>query len=367
MYAASDVALVTPLRDGMNLIAKEYVASQRDRHGVLVLSEMAGAAKELGEAILINPNNREEIADAIREALEMPAEEQSRRLDVMQKRLQRYTVTQWANHFLDELTSVKKDQQRLEVKQLSPAKQKQLMADFRASQKRLLFLDYDGTLVPFAKEPHLAVPTAEVTSILRHLGKTNQCEVVLISGRDKNILEQWFGSLPIHLVGEHGVWIREKGRGWNLLKPVTNDWKPKLLPILEMASERLPGSMVEEKEYSLVWHYRNADPEAGPARAKELMDDLVNYTANIDVQVLQGHKVVEIKNAGIHKGTAGLHFVQKYPADFVMAIGDDWTDEDLFNALSKYPYTVRVGIAESAAHFNLNDHSEVLTLLGRLE
>ena len=148
---------------------------------------------------------------------------------------------------------------------------------------------------------------------------------------------------------------------------MTNDWKPKLLPILEMASERLPGSMVEEKEYSLVWHYRNADPEAGPARAKELMDDLVNYTANIDVQVLQGHKVVEIKNAGIHKGTAGLHFVQKYPADFVMAIGDDWTDEDLFNALSKYPYTVRVGIAESAAHFNLNDHSEVLTLLGRLE
>jgi trehalose 6-phosphate synthase/phosphatase len=92
MYAISHVALVTPLRDGMNLVAKEYVATRHDKTGVLVLSEMAGASKELPEAIIINPNNREEIADALKTALEMPREEQMRRNVIMQTRLRRYDV-----------------------------------------------------------------------------------------------------------------------------------------------------------------------------------------------------------------------------------------------------------------------------------
>jgi trehalose 6-phosphate synthase/phosphatase len=363
LYGISQVALVTPLRDGMNLIAKEYVASRPDRTGVLILSEMAGASKELGEAIIINPSNVEEIAEALKQALEMPEEEQIRRNRIMQTRLERYDVVRWANDFIQDLLSLKDEQKRMEARLLGLSAQSRLVQDFTQAQRRLLLLDYDGTLVPFAGLPQMAKPTEELIQLLRTLSQDPRTEIALVSGRDKETLQNWFGSLGLSLIAEHGAWIKEKNRDWKLIKPLTSDWKPQIFPILEMYADRLPGSFVEEKEFALVWHYRRADPESASLKAKELVDDLVNFTANIDVQILQGSKVVEVRCAGVNKGIAALHFVSQQTFDFILAVGDDWTDEDLFKALPETAYSIRVGLTQSYARFNLYSHVEVMKLL----
>lgn len=364
LYSNADVALITPLRDGMNLIAKEYIVSRIDKTGVLILSEMAGASKELGEAIIINPNNREEIADALKEALEMTKEEQIRRNQIMQLRLKRYDVVRWADDFIQKLISIKEEQKRFDAKLLSPHIT-ELINDFKKAKpyKRLIFLDYDGTLVPFKESPHIAKPPEGLLKILKQLSEKSESEIILISGRDKDTLQKWFGMLNIGLVAEHGIWIKEKNEEWKMIRPLNNDWKIRILPVLEMYADRLPGSFVEEKEFSTVWHYRKADPELAPIMAKELTDYLVNFTANIDVQVLQGSKVVEIINSGINKGSAALYWISKNNFDFIMAVGDDWTDEDLFKILPETAYSIRVGMTQSYSRFNLHNQTEVMKLL----
>ncbi len=152
MYSLSDVALVTPLRDGMNLIAKEFIASKTDKHGVLILSELAGASDELSESIIINPNNIEEIADALFEALEMTGEEQALRLDIMQKRLINYDVFNWVSEFLDVLDKVKRKQGRLKARMLNLFTKLKMILKFKIAKQKLLLLDYDGTLIPFSKK-----------------------------------------------------------------------------------------------------------------------------------------------------------------------------------------------------------------------
>jgi trehalose 6-phosphate synthase/phosphatase len=363
LYSVSDVALITPLRDGMNLIAKEYIAARKDKAGVLILSEMAGASKELGEAIIINPNNIEEIAFALLEALEMSGEEQVRRNQVMQTRLQRYDVVRWADDFIRTLLLVKDEQKRFNARLLGSYMQEQLIHNFNQSQHSLLLLDYDGTLVPFTEHPQMAQPTNELLEILQRLSERQKTELVLISGRDKDTVQSWFGRLNIGLVAEHGVWIKERNEDWKITKPLTNNWKPQILPILEIYADRVPGSFVEEKEFSLVWHYRRADPELSSLRAKELIDDLVNFTANIDIQILQGSKVVEVRNTGVNKGTAGMHFISKDNFGFILAIGDDWTDEDLFRVLPPTAYSIKVGMTQSYARFNLRNYIEVRKLI----
>ena len=164
-------------------------------------------------------------------------------------------------------------------------------------------------------------------------------------------------------MAEHGAWIKPKNEDWRLAKPLNNAWKPAILPILRTYADRLPGAFVEEKQYSFAWHYRRADPELASTRVKELVDDLVNFTANIDVQVQQGDKVVEVRCGGINKGVAALSFLPKSASHFVLAIGDDWTDEDLFRVLSGSACSIRVGNRHSCAEFNLRSHVEVLDLL----
>ncbi len=367
LYCIADVALVTPLRDGMNLIAKEYVASRKDRTGMLILSFMTGAAKELGESIRINPNHREEIADAIGEALEMPYEEQVRRNQIMQDRLKRYDIHRWANDFIQDLLSVKKVQERFDARLLNTAMRERIITDYNKARRRLLLLDYDGTLVPFADHYQNSVPDEDVLAILRFLSGNPGTDVVLISGRDRNTLEGWFGSLDIGIVAEHGIWIREKGSEWRLAKELANDWKSGVLPIVETFADRLPGSFVEEKEYSIVFHYRKADPELSSVRAKDLMDTLLGFTANMDVQILQGSKVIEIRNSGVSKGTAAGHFLSENNYDFILAIGDDITDEDLFSILPENAYSIKVGMTQSHARYNLYSQKDVTGLLNELQ
>jgi trehalose 6-phosphate synthase/phosphatase len=367
LYSVSDIGLVTPLRDGMNLVAKEYVATRKDGAGVLILSEMAGAVSELAEAIIINPNNAEEIAAALKEALQTPLDEQKRRNLAMQDRLRRNSVMRWADDFIRTLESSELEQEKLRARLLSADTRRQLVRNFQAGSRRLLFLGYDGTLVPLVQEPRMAQPTQSVLEILTNLASDEANEVVLISGRDRETLQNWFGMLPLSMAAEHGAWIRDRGANWKMLKPMSADWKPQIIPILQMYADRVPGSFVEEKEYSCVWHYRRADPELASLRAKELVDHLVHFTANVDIQVLPGNKVVEIRSAGVNKGSAALHFISQSSFDFIMAIGDDQTDEDLFKVVPDTAYSIRIGITQSYARFNLPASMDALALLKELQ
>jgi trehalose 6-phosphate synthase/phosphatase len=364
LYRIADVCLVTPLRDGMNLIAKEYIAAKTDGKGVLVLSEMAGAAKELGEAVIINPNNREEAIETLERALTMEEDEQIERIRAMQNRIQRYNVTRWAEEFIDKLNHTKEIQEEMHARVLNPEMKTKLLRDFRSVKRRLLLLDYDGTLVPFFGKPAEARPGEDLLRLLETLSKNPKNEVVLLSGRDKETLDRWFGTLRFGLVAEHGAWIKEKG--WAMIEPLTMDWKRELWPVLELYVDRTPGSFIEEKEFSLVWHYRKADPELSTTRVRELTDELVNLTANLNLQVLEGNKVVEVKNSGINKGRAALRWIAKEEWDFILAIGDDRTDEDMFEALPEPAYSLKVGLSASLANFNLKSQGDVLSLLEEL-
>ena len=364
LYAVSDVCLVTPLRDGMNLIAKEYLATRGDGTGVLILSEMAGAAKELPEAIIINPNNRAEIAMALKEALETPAEDQVKRNRIMRRRLQRYDVTRWAGDFLTALlVGMREIQNRIESKLLSAAATGTIVARYQATHRRLLFLDYDGTLTPLVRSPALATPDGKSIELLNSLCADSRNSVVITSGRDRRTLEEWFGDIPLGMVAEHGAWLKLAGESWQRAKTGVNEWKQELLPTLETYADRLPGSFVEEKEESVAWHYRLADPEQGELRAAELVDHLLNLTGKADLQVVQGNKVVEIRRAGVNKGNAAAFWMGNRSYDFILAIGDDATDEDLFRSMPASAVSIRVGISATHAQYNIRSWAEVIDLL----
>jgi len=366
LYHSCDVALVTPLRDGMNLVAKEYIATKQDKTGVLILSEMAGAAKEMGEAIIVNPNNKEEIAEALRVALEMPVDEQKYRIMCMQRRLIRYDVHRWAYDFIDKLEQARALRENLQCKKLTESDCRTIRSKYSRALSVLFLLDYDGTLVPFADKPEKAVPDPGLIDLLRRLNSIKGRKVAIVSGRDRRSLDRWFAETGITLCAEHGVWIKEPGDDWSTTVSQQNKWKDELWPILELFADRTPGALLEEKEYSLAFHYRNADPELAFLRVRELMDALIHLVSNLNLGVMQGNRVIEIKNAGINKGTAAMKIVEKGSWDMVLAAGDDVTDEDLFSSLPKNSFSIKVGIGSSKADFNVESVEEVRRFLEML-
>jgi len=285
---------------------------------------------------------------------------------IMQKRLQRYNVVRWASDFMDSISSTKKLQQELSAKRLTYKMKSKLISDYIKNNKRLILLDYDGTIVPFAEKPKKAEPDDRLFGLLEVLASEPKNEVVIISGRDKKTLDKWFSSLNVGLIAEHGAWIKEKEKTWELLEPLRNDWKEEIQPILELYVDRTPGSFIEEKEFSLVWHYRKADPELALLRAMELKDALLHLTSNLDIGVLEGSKVIEIKNTVINKGRSASHFISKDKWDFILAVGDDWTDEDIFTILPESAYSIKVGLGPSKANFNLDSVMDVRLLLKEL-
>jgi len=363
LYDLADVALVTPVRDGMNLIAKEYVATRKDGRGVLILSEMAGAMSEMAEAIFVNPNNKQEIADALKEALNMTDEEQIERNWIMKERLRRYNVHTWAKDFLSALSKVRIEQDEIGTKRLTGDTLRNLLDEYIRATQRLIFLDYDGTLVPFAEKPEKAVPDTKILNNLGRLIADTKNEVILVSGRDKQTLDRWFGHLNMGLVAEHGVWIKRDRKNWNLIEPMNNDWMHEFRPILELYVDRTPRSFIEQKSYSLVWHYRRVGLELGVVRARELIEDLLHLTTNLNLKVLEGNRVIEIKSSGINKGRAAVHWTSEADWDFIMAIGDDWTDEDLFEILPESAHTIKVGSNISKAGFYLANYMDVRNLI----
>ena len=364
-YRMADVALVTPMRDGMNLVAKEYVASRLDKKGVLILSEMAGASKELSESILVNPNDKKNLVEAIHQALTMPEEQQEKSMELMQNTLKHYNIDHWVNLFLSRLSEIKKHQKALATRMLNEEGIQRLADDYQASDKRILFLDYDGTLTNFTKNPEKARPDDELLEILEYLANDPDNEVVVISGRDKVTLENWLGHLKIHLICEHGVFHRKIGEDW-VTEKIDTSWKKDIRDNLEVYVNRTPGSFIEEKQYSLAWHFRRVEPGLGELRSREIISHLRYLTMDRNLQVLDGNKVVEIKNMQVNKGTAAAAFLNDFPAEFILAIGDDHTDEDTFKAMPGDAYTVKVGTLRSEAIYSLPSVETVRELLGKM-
>lgn len=363
LYASADIALVTPLRDGMNLVCKEYIASRIDKTGVLILSEMAGASKELYEALIINPTNKNAVADAIHSALTMPEEEQIRRMEALQQTVKKFNIKHWIHNFMDKLKEVKQKQQLLSTRMITANFKNALGKKYDTAQQRLIFLDYDGTLVNFTTDPLKALPGQELKELLKGLYSDPRNKVVIISGRKKETLEQWIGDMPIDIIAEHGAWFREDDRTWTLANDLSKDWKNEFHSLLKQFEMRTPGSFIEEKDYSLAWHYRKTDKDLGEQRAKEITGNLKYAAANLGLQLLEGNKVIEIKSANINKGNAAKEWLKKYPADFILAIGDDQTDEDTFKAMPEEAVTIKVGPGISSATYFLKSPREVKDFL----
>ncbi|WP_442845205.1 bifunctional alpha,alpha-trehalose-phosphate synthase (UDP-forming)/trehalose-phosphatase [Leeuwenhoekiella sp. H156] len=365
LYTTCEVALLTPIRDGMNLVAKEYIATRTNKTGVLILSEMAGAAQEMSEAVIINPNNFEEIADALKLAIEMPEDEQIKRNKFLQKRLKRYNVEKWAEDFMNALYETTHKSDIVEAVRMQREREDQMLEDYKKAKKRILFLDYDGTLRAFVNNPDDASPDDELIELVRKIESQENTEVVIISGRDRHTLGEWWQDVPITLIAEHGVWKRPIGGEWAVTEALRNDWMETVKPILEKFVDRTAGTFIEEKNYSLAWHYRNADPDLGEKRASELSTVLKELSANNELGVLDGNKVLEIKDSTIHKGKAATKHIFDKNYDFKFAIGDDWTDEYMFQDLPEDTYSIKVGLQKTAARFYVDDTDRVRDLLKR--
>lgn len=366
LYQCAHIALITPLRDGMNLVAKEYIASRVNCDGVLILSELAGAASEMGEALLVNPMDEEELAHAIQEALNMPLEDQRQKTELMQRRLKDYDVNHWVEDFLFQLDDVKKQQELEGARFLSKSFMNDIVEEFKQAEERHLFLDYDGTLVPLVRHPAMARPGKELLELLTKFSQLEKTILTIISGRDGRILNEWVGHLPVNLVAEHGAASRERGQSWMYETDYDASWKAIIRPTLELFTKRCPGSFVEEKNLTLTWHYRNVDRDLGFVRSRELLDNLYHLIRNAHLHVIDGNKVIEVRIAGIDKGVAVKKLLADQPTDFVLAIGDDRTDEDMFRALADKAITIKVGSGHTQAKYSLPNQAGVIQFLNQL-
>lgn len=361
LYLSASVALLTPLRDGMNLVAKEYIASQIHKKGVLILSEMAGAAKELGEAIIVNPYNIHDVAQAIYNALNIDGKQKITANEIMQNRLQRYDVFAWANDFMKSMKIIQKKAKENQSKRISEALLKKLKTTFDNADKKVLFLDYDGTLQRFFANPALSAPDEAIYTLLDNLVAIKNTEVVIISGRDKQTLDTWFAHKNYNLIAEHGAFCKLRNKPWTNTVPDADlhelaEWKEHIYPILESYIDRTPGTFIEEKKHSLVWHYRKADIELGALRAIELKEDIASFIVNHNLEIMEGKKVIEIKIIGVNKGVAALSYLSDSAPDFILAMGDDWTDEYLFKHLPDDAITIKVGREQSEALYFVDSY-----------
>jgi trehalose 6-phosphate synthase/phosphatase len=369
LYRAADAMVVTPLRDGMNLVAKEFVASRVDGDGVLILSEFAGAAWELPEALLVNPYDTDGTAEVFYRALTMDPDERRARLAPLRRRVETFDVHRWVASFLEQLEAVTHPVPVIGTTATGAAAlREELSRSIETRDELLLLLDYDGTLVPYASTPALARPDPALLTLLRALVARPDTEIHVVSGRSKETLEYWLGSLPVWLHAEHGFWSRRpEGGEWVPAAEVSSAWREPVLAILRDITARTPGSFTEEKSVALAWHFRMADQETGPRRANELRLHLNQLLSNQPVEILAGNRVVEIRPYGIHKG----RIVPPLPPErlattTVLAIGDDRTDEDLFAALPAEAITIRVGPGPTRARFHLEGVPAVRSLLRSL-
>ncbi len=369
LYQTADVMLVTPLRDGMNLVAKEYIACRHREDGVLVLSEFAGAAAELVESLLVNPYDVDRLGQTIRRALEMPIDEQRSRMKRLRERVRRFDAYCWARLFIETLESAG----TLRMKQpratfIGDDEYRRVLEKTAGYEHLHVILDYDGTLVPFAASPELARPDNRLLDLLRRLAARPRTQVHIVSGRPRELLEQWFSGLGIGLHAEHGGWSwLPRTRAWVCAMSELPTWKDQIRSRLERVTTDTPGSFIEEKSLGFAWHFRQVQVEFGRSHAVALERALRQELKDLPIDILSGEKVVEVRARGINKGII-VHRLQEEAggsAQF-LAIGDDRTDEDMFQAVAGNGVCLHVGGGPSEARYRLEAPWAVRAFLERL-
>jgi trehalose 6-phosphate synthase/phosphatase len=366
LYALADVALVTPLIDGMNLVAKEFIACQRENAGLLILSEFAGAAEELFNALFVNPYDSDAVAATLIDALGRPVEQRRSGVQAMRERVIRYDAQHWARSFIEDLASDSVNGTATGKTNIKEASD-QIRQAIESGEKIALFLDYDGTLREIEVEPSAATPNLAIETLLRRLEQQPNLDVTILSGRSETDLEAFFGGFSFRLIAEHGASWRQPGKkSWERAHHKYG-WKDKLLPILRVYEQATPGSMVEEKPSAIVWHYRKADEEFGGWKANRLTQELSALGANQPIKVRHGKKMVEVNAAEINKGAAVGRVLEKLP-DYGLAIcaGDDLTDEGMFELTLPRLLTIKVGPGPTQARFRIADPAAFRKFLGDL-
>ena len=297
----------------------------------------------------------------------MPVARQKKGNAIMKDRVKRYNVERWAHEFLQNLEDVIASRPAHSAISVDNGVKESLSTAFRASKSRTLFLDYDGTLAAFKNRPEDAIPTQELYDLLSELNANPKNELVLITGRDKETFETWFGHTPYALITEHGLWQRDKGeKEWKQLENVNNRWFEFIYPILERFTDRTPGSQIEIKNFSMAWHYRRVDPVLGEQKASEIKATIQPMIANHNIEIMEGDKVLEVKVSGVNKGKASSSYISESPTEFILAMGDDWTDEFMFRDLPKETVTMKVGNKKTIAKYRIKNTQSVYDFLRAL-
>ena len=426
MYALADVCMVTPLIDGMNLVAKEYVACQRGcaadagntgdatpgaagtgdadagdsgvrdvgvrdagasvsdardlgastdsaeshnggsadieggRCGVLVLSEFAGAAAELHSAVIVNPYDTAAVAAALGAALEMPPAEKRKRMESMRERVLQHDAAAWARTYVGDLA---RHDPAPEVAPAIETARQRVRQTLAGGGRVAFFLDYDGTLREIERDPNAAFPSPAIRATVQKILRQAGLDVTIVSGRKAEDLGAWFADSSFGLVAEHGAAIRRPGSGdWEKLDVgVSYGWIEHLQPLLKQYADSTPGSSVELKHGGLVWHYRQADPEFGAWKAKELTEELSILTANLPVQIRHGRKIVEVAAAEVSKANAVQRVLAEKEQengrsyDLVLCAGDDLTDESMFMMDRENLISIKIGHGDTRATYRLHN------------
>lgn len=413
MYSAGDIALITSLRDGMNLVSHEYIVCQREHNGALILSEFTGAAQNLPGAILVNPWNIEEVSDAIYQSLEMPDFERELKYQKLYRHVVMHTASAWGVRFLDDLIKYSA-KRRDKAKQLVAMPVDKVCQSYhQANRKRLFFFDYDGTLRKYESQPELAEPTPRLLDLLRQLSSCNQNVVFIVTGRQKSTMVQWFNGTGVGFAVEHGFSLRwpdhlreqfggrkegdslldegEYFHGENLNMETHDETWDDLMSTRDLIAMRdalqiagtllrriedcTPTSFLSQKESAFSWHFRDADPDFAVSRAHDARLALEEVLAGSPMEVLMGQKILYVRPRGVHKGAAVNEVLRRLEAEneqpsWILSVGDDRTDEDMFKELYRVTEradlvvnTCTVGRKTTAAKYYLDCVDNVLDLL----
>ena len=366
LYNIADVLLVGSLRDGMNLIGKEYVAARQSDRGVIVLSEFAGGARELSEAILINPYDRKGSIAALAAALTMPSRRQAATFTRMKQRQQRNTALNWSVTFIECLRHIKTRQTTIQSHSFNQRAAHKVQTAYQSARKRLLLFDYNGTLVPVPKDGRTKPPPPALLELLQQLASVRQNHVAIITDNSRTLIDNWFHKHPVDLIACSDAAFRHDGK-WSEDPQLATAWQEDARPILERYVIRTPGSYIDEKRYALIWHFENAEKELGEVRSRELMEDLRSFAGMENLQVNEVGRLIEIRNAESHKASMLRNYLADSKHDFIFAVGDDQSNEAMFTVLPENAVTVRIGSTLTSAHYNMTDHARLLSFLQDLK